>query len=305
MARGGAAGVTRREALGVGLGGAVATLATPALAAPSPGPAPGRFDLAAPDGRAIPVTEWRPADKPRGTILFFHGAGSSPQYYPAMVAGWVAAGYRVLAPLHVDSREHPRTRDFPGLASWAARIEDMRALVAHLGPAPYVAAGHSYGALAALALGGAEPVLPAGIAAPLVPRLARAVVAFSPPAPVPVLITEAGYAALKVPALIQTGTADILPGTPPGPDAWRGHLAAYGAAAPGGDRYALILTGVDHYFGGAICDFNRPGPPQREALAAACRISELFLAAHGEPRGNRRRLDRLVGETTLMQLAHK
>ncbi|WP_298199887.1 alpha/beta hydrolase [Novosphingobium sp.] len=307
-----AGGLTRRGAIGRSVAGSLAgalTLTAPALAGTPPGPR--RLDLAAPDGRMIPVTEWRPAGRLRGTVLFFHGAGSSPQYYPDMVAAWVGAGHRVLAPLHVDSREHPRTRDFPGLASWQARIEDMRALVAHIGPEPYVAAGHSYGALAALGLGGAEPVLPAGMTGPVAPRLALAVIAFSPPAPIPVLITGAGYGALRVPALIQTGTLDILPGMgPTGPDAWRGHLAPFDAAAPGGHRYGLVLSGVNHYFGGAICDFRQPGPPQREALSTACAISRLFLTGFGEGQGAgptraRRLLDRMIGDRPGLQLLRR
>ena len=301
----GGAQVTRRSAIGSGLAVALVAGLEPARAGVSP--APRRFDLAGPGNRAIAVTEWRPAGHVRGTVLFFHGAGSSPQYYPDMVAAWVRAGHRVLAPLHVDSREHPRTKDFPGLASWAARIEDMRALVAHIGPVPYVAAGHSYGALAALVLGGAEPVLPAGITAPAISRLARAVIAFSPPAPIPVLITEAGYGALRVPALVQTGTLDIVPGmSASGPDGWRGHLAPFTAAAAGGNRYALVLTGVNHYFGGAICDFAQPGPPQREALAAACRVSEMFLAAYSEGRrAGRRRLDELLDDNPLLSFTRR
>ena len=204
----------------------------------------------------------------------------------------------------MDSREHPHTKDYPGLASWKTRVEDMRALIAHIGPAPFVAAGHSYGGLVALALGGANPVAPQGMALPLFPRLARAVMAFSPPAPIPVLVTEAGYAALRVPALVQTGTKDLVPGIPtPDPEGWRGHLVPFTAAAPGGQRYGLVLEGVNHYFGGAICDYAQPGPPQREGLATATRLSDLFLAAFGD--GNaaaRRRLDRMVGETPQLRL---
>lgn len=298
----GAAGrqLTRRAVLG-GTAGLAAVLAPPLRAAVVP--ASRSLELTAPDGRAIPVTEWRPRGRTRGTILFSHGAGSSPQYYPDFVAEWLASGHRVLAPLHVDSREHPHTRDYPGLASWKTRIEDMRALIAHIGPAPYVAAGHSYGGLVALTLGGAEPVPPAGMALPLVPRFARAVIAFSPPAPIPVLVTEAGYGALKVPALVQTGTKDLAPGLAPDPEGWRGHLVPFTAAKPGGNRYGLVLAGVNHYFGGAICDYSQPGPPQREALAAATRLSGLFLASWGDNQpGARRRLDGLVGENPLMKL---
>jgi pimeloyl-ACP methyl ester carboxylesterase len=299
------AGVGRLARRAVLRGGAVALFPRLSLARPALIPGPAFRILAGPDGRDIPVTEWRPTGRTRGTILFSHGAGSAPRYYPDLIAGWVRAGHRVLAPIHVDSREHPHGKDYPGLASWKARIEDMRALIADIGAAPFVAAGHSYGGLVALTLGGAEPVPPPGMALPLFQRLARAVIAFSPPAPVPVLVTAGGYGALKVPALVQTGTADLLPGMTD-PEGWRGHLVPYAAAAPGGHRYGLVLTGVNHYFGGMICDYTQPGPPQHEALAAATRVSELFLAAWGDGDGKaQRRLDGIVGKNPLMDLTKK
>lgn len=301
--------ISRRAVLLGGAGLCLAAAAGPLLAAPASAvPGEGRvFDLKGPDGRAIPVTEWRPAGRVKGTILFSHGAGSSPQYYPAFVEAWVGAGHRVLAPLHVDSREHPRTREFPGLAAWKARVEDMRALIGHIGTAPYVAAGHSYGGLVALTLGGAEPVPPEGMSLPLVPRLARAVIALSPPAPIPVLVTAAGYAALKVPALVQTGTLDLVPGvTSPDPEGWRGHLVPFTVAPAGGHRYGLVLEGVNHYFGGTICDYSQPGPPQVEGLGRAARLSALFLAAFGDnDPAARRRLDRLVTDSLPARLMRR
>jgi hypothetical protein len=119
------------------------------------------------------------------------------------------------------------------------------------------------------------------------PRLATCVVAFSPPAPIPVMMTAEGYGALAVPALIQTGTHDLPPGQENGdPDAWRGHLAPFDAARPGGHRYGLVLQDVNHYFGGAICDFGKPGPMQLEALGHANAVAGLFLDAFatGKPR---------------------
>lgn len=261
--------------------------------------------LHAPDGRAIPVSEWTPAGRERGVILFSHGAASAPRFYDAIIAAWVRAGYRVLAPLHVDSQEHPDTAKYPGLASWKARIEDMRALAGHLGNRPRIAAGHSYGGLVALTLGGAAAIPPPGIAGSLADPLVQAVIAFSPPAPVPVLVTQQGYAALAVPALIQTGTADIVPGITDA-DGWLGHLAPFHAAAPGGQRYALVLEGVDHYFGGAICRYDRPGPKQVERLADANRIAALFLKAHAEgSRRSRAALDALIGDALPVRLLRK
>lgn len=288
------------------LGALLAPLAGPLGAA---APARRAFDLEGPGGRSIAITEWRPNGRKRGTILFSHGALSAPQLYEAVIGTWVADGWHVLAPLHVDSEQHPRTREFPGLASWKARIEDMRALSAHVGKRPWVAAGHSYGGLVALTMGGAAAVPPPGITGALSDANVRAVVAFSPPAPVPVLCTAEGYAKLAVPALIQTGTADNPPAGPglaPVPGSWKGHLAPYDAAAPGGNRYGLVLEGVDHYFGGLICRYEVPGPQQVARLEDAKRISTQFLRAFGAgDRAAMRLLDRQVSDAMPVQLLRK
>ncbi|MCJ2179774.1 alpha/beta hydrolase [Novosphingobium album (ex Hu et al. 2023)] len=252
--------VGRRSLLAGSAALAAVLSAGPAWSVVAGGVAPSDFTLTTPDGRAVAITDWKPQGKPRGIILFSHGADSAPKYYDLIVQPWIDAGWRVLAPLHVDSREHPHTTDYPGLASWKARIEDMRLLVAYIGKAPFVAAGHSYGGVVALMMGGAQPVAPDGISLPFVRRLADAVIAFSPPAPIPVLVTKEGYGTLAVPALIETGTKDILPGLQVEDDGWEGHLAAFDAAAPGGHRYGLLLEGANHYFGGAICDYKQPGP---------------------------------------------
>lgn len=266
-----------------------------------------QFMLAGPEGREVRISEWKPRGRAKALVLFSHGAASSPRFYEALFAPWVAAGFHILAPLHVDSLEHPRTKEFPGLASWKARIEDMRVLSAHVGKREWIAAGHSYGGLVALTMGGAAAVVPKGLSGPLSDANVRAVVAFSPPAPIPALCTAQGYAALAVPALIQTGTKDIVPGiTTTDGEGWRGHLVPFEAAAAGGHRYGLVLDGVDHYFGGAICRYDLPGPKQFDQLADAARISALFVDAFG--RGDRRaraKLDGLVRDELPVRLMRK
>lgn len=294
--------ITRR---GVVLGGAMAaTLAArPALA----GVLPRVFKLAAVGSRQVQITEWLPRGKPVGTILFSHGAASSPGRYDVLLRPMVEAGWRILAPLHVDSLDHPDTAKYAGLASWKARLEDFQALTAHIGHAPYVAVGHSYGGLTALVLGGAQSVPPPGWQGPQSDGKALAVIAFSPPPVIPVLITMEGYANVSVPSLIQTGTADILPqkGTTD-PDSWKKHLDAYEAAPARGDRYGLVLAGVTHYFGGLICDFAQPGPPAVQGAKDASRVAGLFLQAFGcgEPRG-RARLNALVSDSLPVRLMRK
>jgi len=135
------------------------------------------------------------------------------------------------------------------------------------------AAGHSYGALGALALGGAEPLLPEGVPGPLRDPRAVLALAFSPPGAVAPLIDAKGYSGLAVPALIRTGTADI----PPGADGWTSHLLAFEFAPARGDRFGLVLDGVDHYFGGAICRPELPGPRQLAQLDRAAALSLLML----------------------------
>ncbi len=263
------------------------------------------FELKTPNGRAIPAWHWRAKGKRLGTIAFSHGALSAPRKYDLLIGPWVAAGYDVVAPLHVDSTDHPRTKDFPGLTGWKARIEDMRAVAAYIGGA-HIAAGHSYGGLTALMMGGADAVLPDGVAAPLRDPQATVVLAFSPPPAIPALVRPNGYAALAVPALIQTGTHDLPPGPSPKSDGWRAHLDAYEAAKPGGDRYALVLDDVDHYFGGAICEQDKPGPARTDQLAKAVDVSLLFLRAYAGPSAKARKaLDRRLGRSDRMTLSRK
>lgn len=241
--------------------------------------------IAATPTRQVEITSWQAIGSRKGTIAFSHGFGSSPRLYPDFVQAWAAAGYDVIAPLHVDSREYPKPGAFTGSAGWAARIEDMRA-VASLIEGPYVAAGHSFGALTALVLGGAQAVVPDGIEAPLADERVQAVIGFSPPPPMPTLITEAGYASLARPALIQTGTRDV-PSTTADPESWRGHFTAFARSPMTNDHHGLILEGVDHYFGGLICDPSKRGPNQRAALKLATQASLAFLAQYGTAGGSR------------------
>jgi len=232
------------------------------------------------DGRTVNVSIWSARGAQRGVILFSHGALSAPEKYERLLGPWSQAGFKILAPLHVDSTDHPdNALHAKAMDSWRCRIEDMRALSAYAAAPRYIAAGHSYGALTALTLGGAEAAPPAGVAGALRDPLAEAVVAFSPPGPIPTLITREGYGHLAVPALIETGTADSPPAVMGGGD-YHTHLAAYDASEPG-DKYALVLDGVDHYFGGLICKAEAPGPPQTRGLLDAVAVSIDFLKAYG------------------------
>lgn len=252
-----------------------ATAALPVLAQGLP-PRPADLTIKTSSGRAVPVSVWKAVGKEAGRILFSHGAASAPWKYQPLIDAWTKAGYSIHAPLHVDSTDHPDRANFQGMASWPARVEDVRALADHL-DGPYIAAGHSYGALVALCLGGSAIAVPPEVKVPLRDPRALVSLAFSPPGAGMGFIKAGDYAPLAVPALIQTGDKDVPPG--PGGD-WNSHLLPYDEAAPGGSRYALVLDGVDHYFGGGICRPELPGPVQAEQLAIAADLSVLFMRAH-------------------------
>jgi pimeloyl-ACP methyl ester carboxylesterase len=237
-----------------------------------------REELRAADGRSISLDVWRPSGKAIGRIHFSHGAASSPWKYSRLLEPLCAAGYEIWAPLHVDSTEHPSTNEFKGMASWAARLQDMQAL-SLMANSNYIAMGHSYGALVSLTLGGARPAAPVEWRDRLRDPAASVVVALSPPGPLPGFVDAQAYSSLEVPALIQTGDRDIPLGWEGA--RWQDHLVAFDAAKATGSRYALVLEGVDHYFGSAICRPELPVPPQLAMLSSTVEIIQLFIAAHG------------------------
>lgn len=263
-----------------------------AVSAAAPALAQIRRTLTAADGRAVEVSVWKAPGRRKGLILFSHGALSAPGKYQTLLEPWRSAGFDIAAPLHIDSTDHPDRAKYGMADSWKARLLDMRVVAkTFAGDGLYIAAGHSYGGLVALTLGGAAAERPAGLDGPLADPRAKAVVAFSPPGVTPGLISAEGFRTLARPALIQTGTLDV----PPGATDWRVHLAAF-EQAPAGDKYGLVLNGVDHYFGNLICRPEREVPAQTEGLARGVEISKLFLAAYGAgERDARRRLEGEVG----------
>lgn len=227
--------------------------------------------------REVSVSTWQPTHNFKGVILFSHGAASAPWKYEPLIQPWVEHGFAVYAPLHVDSTDHPHHDQYKGMDSWRTRLEDMQLLADTYGQNGYIAAGHSYGALTALVKGGVNAMIPEGIKLPTADPLVLLVLAFSPPPAIPGFVEKQGYSGLAVPALIQTGTQDIPMG---GATDWTGHLDAYEMSAASGDHYALILEGVDHYFGGAICRPELPGPKLMDEVKQTSDISILMINAY-------------------------
>lgn len=256
----------------------MALLATPALSQDSIASAD--TVLTAPDGRAVPVrVTWPRAARGRLPLLVLsHGANGTLDGLALFQRG-LTRGRIVAAPRHPDSEANPDLAKVDRNAVLAQRMADM-VLVLDSVPAlerlsgtridtkNIAAGGHSYGALIAQALGGAE----------VMGRIwrdarVRRVVAFSPPGPFPPLITASGWAKIAVPQFVETGTADVVPPLAP---QWQAHMVSFDAAnVPGSVLW--VGNGVDHYFGNRIQRLTRVAPHQGAQFAAAIGLADAFL----------------------------
>lgn len=194
--------------------------------------------------RATTMAVWEPA-KVRGVVLFSSGHGAWPERYDALLQSWRDAGFAVLAPVHVDSMKYPGRESFSLQHAFIERLADMKAAsayaAAHWRGVPVAAAGHSYGTLVSLVLGGAM-----ADAGPLRDPTVVAVVGYSSPGKVPGLITPRTYASVAVPVLLVSGDKDMVPGFVSDP---RDHLYPV-ESAPAGNKYAVVLAGGDHNLAG-------------------------------------------------------
>jgi len=226
--------------------------------------------------RQTTITIYSPA-RPRGALLFSHGASGTHGAYLQLISRLTAAGYAVLAPLHVDSRQHPDRARYTLQTSFMERVADVGAaakLAQDRYPAlPMAAMGHSFGALFAQMQGGALSAFSSRV-----PGL-KAVVSFSSPGIIRGLVDPAtAFTSIAVPTLMITGTADVVPGFT---SDWNDHMASH-RGAPAGDRYALVLQGGDHFVAAA----SNPAHFERAAEAAIAFLDAYVL---GE-RAARRRL---------------
>ncbi|MEM7568981.1 MAG: hypothetical protein AAF337_04225 [Pseudomonadota bacterium] len=237
---------------------------------------------------SIPVSVYYPqgATGPLPVVLFSTGAFSSPEKYEALLKPWAQAGFAILAPLHVDSErwEGPRPAARSEGLAWrrldflaAAGAESMieQSIGADLDLSRVVAAGHSFGGLIAQVLGGAQPGPMAGTVGRGTPFEVVALLAVSPPGPIPTYIEADGWAMMSAPQLLTTGTADIVPQMAP---QWDAHLGGHRAHL--GESWALVQADVDHYFGNVIGRTEYPGPAQQAQFDEMVIISTDFITAY-------------------------
>ena len=229
--------LSRRRMIVTGAALGVATALTPAALA-ADATATEVVDLAVP-GRTMKMSVWRPAGL-RGVVLFSTGFGSWPERYARLIELLTAQGFAVLAPLHVDSMHNPDRAKFGEREIFLERLADLRAASAYAATAfpgkPVVAAGHSFGSLMSLCLGGALAYL-----MPLRNPTVKAVLAFSTAGKVAGLIRPTAYSSMAVPLMLVTGSRDVVEGFVTDP---ADHL--FPAETDPAGSFALVVDGGDH-----------------------------------------------------------
>lgn len=216
--------------------------------------------------RSTTMQTWVP-ERVQGIVLFSTGHGSWPEKYDGIATAWKAAGFAVIAPLHVDSLHFPDRERFSRAASFGERIADLKAATAYearVWPGkPVIAAGHSFGTVTALALGGGLATM-GNFREPTV----KAVLGFSSPGRIPGLIGPEAYAGDALPVLLVTGDKDTVPGLVTD---WHDHLPPV-QGSPAGDKLAIVYPNAAHELIGNPTDPN---------YASAVANSVLFLKAYG------------------------
>ncbi len=238
--------------------------------------------MTGPNGRIIPVTIIAPIKRGRYPVVAFsHGAFAAPSRYRAMLDSIAAAGYVIVAPTHVDSELMKSDKPPSQAFVWQSRNEDMALALAatpnNSDKRRRAAMGHSYGALIAQVAAGAV----AANAPPSPLRPPQALVAWSPPGPMPGLIDARGWSSIGTAALTITGTADILPGFI---NQWELHRIAHDQTPPGA-RWLWVGQGIDHYFGGMFGREKHADSDSRRLFGRAIATAVSFL----DTRLNRRR----------------
>jgi len=205
-------------------------------------------------------------------VIFSHGANAAYDRYDALVVPLAQAGYRVAIPNHTDSEDHFERAAYTPTDWLPTRVEDYNIIAEQYDTSFRIAAGHSFGAMIAQIAGGAEMSSDIKIDPEYLPG---AVLAYSPPGPIPNYIDSEGWSKMKVPSLITTGTKDIVPMMA---DQWELHLASH-EAAPLGTSFALIYANMDHYMNGAYGRETQASTSERErALKHMIGASVFFVS---------------------------
>jgi len=195
-------------------------------------------------------------------VFFSHGANAAYDRYDKILVPLAKNGFHIVAPNHTDSEEHKQRDQYTQMQSLPNRLEDYASLINLYQPKEFYIAGHSYGAIIAQLAGGAKLIGEAShyeVSEKLRPK---ALIAISPPGPIPNYTDALGWKKVETPSLIVTGTTDVLP---PIAIKWQDRLVSFSVAPVG--SFALIYSDMDHYFNGAFGRENSDATNEREIAA--------------------------------------
>ena len=191
------------------------------------------------------ISVWEAEGEPKGIVLFGHGWGAEPFLYDRLFEGWTKLGFTVEAPLNLDSEEHPRHQTLPHDGFPRSQViigQRMRTMIELRNAAaesglPVVLAGHSFGSFVATTQGEGKWAF-----GPIEGPRPAAILAFSSPGVIPMLVPDTAYETLDLPFMMVTGTKDATGTAMP---TWEAHRLAFDRSVEG-DKYLLVVEDGGH-----------------------------------------------------------
>lgn len=212
--------------------------------------------------RDVPVKIYYPVGPgPFPIIIFSHGLYGSKDSYFALGKYWASYGYVSIHPSHDDSLKDGTYRGTLRQAInnsdlWESRPEDISFVIdslpdierrvpelrGKLDSKRLGVGGHSYGAYAGQAIGGARVQMP-GKSAPssFADRRVKAIIILSPQGERQMGLTAESWKEMKLPMLVMYGSKDF--GSQRQTPTWRSEPFF---KAPPGDKYDVELEGATH-----------------------------------------------------------
>ncbi len=227
-------------------------------------------------------------------VVFSTGAFCYPQMYGRITDHWVSHGYVVILPNHLDSPNNAapptpdqyadflpsRVRDVSFVLDAIENIGERAGIDGRIDSGQAAIAGHSFGAVISMIKTGLYIRKEyRGSWGDTFDDRFQAAVLLSAPGPAMREMTENAFDGLRKPLIATGGTNDVgrIDLGDRTPAEWRRQAFLL---APPGDKYSVITEGSDHYLGGLICNAERGGEPDHEAVVIIRAMTTAFLDAY-------------------------
>jgi hypothetical protein len=234
------------------------------------------------------------AEGPFPVVIFSTGMFCTPQLYDRITDHWVSHGYIVVQPNHMDSPNNEgkipmqellnifptRMRDVSFLAGSLGEIEAGIGIEGRMEQQRLAISGHSFGAVISQVKTGLHLDEDAqGSLGPTYDDRFQVAVLFSGVGYGMKEFADNAFDGMRKPFIASGGSNDVGRVNPGGMEGREWRKQPY-FLSPDIDKYAVITEGSDHYLGGLICNAERGGEPDYEALAIVRTTSVIFLDAY-------------------------